>query len=121
MHSSGMMMRDKIDWTRNLGDAALVKQPDVMDAIPRLCAKAMTTRGLQRRMDEDPNAISDADPSAGSQPSRAPKSPVQPGACNHDDADNGEIAVFPLQLRHVLEVHAVDAGDCGWDCDDRKP
>ena len=34
------MMSDKIDWTKNLGDAVLAQQPDVMDAIQRLRAKA---------------------------------------------------------------------------------
>ncbi|XIA67084.1 DUF2950 family protein [Bradyrhizobium sp. TZ2] len=34
------MMSDKIDWTKNLGDAVLAQQADVMDAIQRLCAKA---------------------------------------------------------------------------------
>ena len=34
------MMSDKIDWTKDLGDAVLAQQPDVMDAIQRLRAKA---------------------------------------------------------------------------------
>ena len=34
------MMSDKIDWTKNLGDAVLAQQPDVMDAVQRLRAKA---------------------------------------------------------------------------------
>ena len=34
------MMSDKIDWTKNLGDAVLAQQPDVMDAIQRLRALA---------------------------------------------------------------------------------
>ena len=34
------MMSDKIDWTKNLGDAVLAQQADVMDAIQRLRAKA---------------------------------------------------------------------------------
>ena len=38
-----------------------------------------------------------------------------------DRADHGEIAELPLQLRHVLEVHAVDAGNRGWNRDDGEP
>ena len=38
------MMSDKIDWTKDLGDAVLAQQTDVMDAIQRLRAKAQATR-----------------------------------------------------------------------------
>jgi hypothetical protein len=34
------MMSSKLDWTQKLGDAVLAQQPDVMDAIQRLRAKA---------------------------------------------------------------------------------
>jgi predicted ATP-grasp superfamily ATP-dependent carboligase len=27
------MMSDKVDWTKDLGDAVLAQQPDVMDAV----------------------------------------------------------------------------------------
>ena len=37
------MMSDKLDWTQKLGDAVLAQQPDVMDAVQRLRAKALTT------------------------------------------------------------------------------
>src|SRR4051812_21093946 len=40
------MMSDKIDWTKNLGDAVLAQQPDVMDAIQRLRAKAQARNKL---------------------------------------------------------------------------
>src|SRR5262245_20083876 len=40
------MMSDKIDWTKNLGDAVLAQQPDVMDAIQRLRAKAQARNML---------------------------------------------------------------------------
>ena len=40
------MMSDKIDWTKDLGDAVLAQQPDVMDAIQRLRAKAQTNNKL---------------------------------------------------------------------------
>ena len=34
------MMSDKVDWTKNLGDAVLAQQADVMDAVQRLRSKA---------------------------------------------------------------------------------
>jgi hypothetical protein len=40
------MMSDKIDWTKNLGDAVLAQQPDVMDAIQRLRSKAYANNKL---------------------------------------------------------------------------
>src|SRR5882757_372055 len=40
------MMGDKIDWTKNLGDAVLAQQPDVMDAIQRLRSKAYDNKKL---------------------------------------------------------------------------
>jgi hypothetical protein len=40
------MMSDKIDWTKALGDAVLAQQPDVMDAIQRLRAKAQARNKL---------------------------------------------------------------------------
>jgi hypothetical protein len=40
------MMSDKVDWTKNLGDAVLAQQPDVMDAIQRLRAKAQARNKL---------------------------------------------------------------------------
>jgi hypothetical protein len=40
------MMSDKIDWTKNLGDAFLAQQPDVMDAIQRLRTKAYDNKKL---------------------------------------------------------------------------
>ncbi|MEH2545051.1 hypothetical protein V1283_001696 [Bradyrhizobium sp. AZCC 2262] len=40
------MMSDKVDWTKNLGDAFLAQQPDVMDAIQRLRTKAYDNKNL---------------------------------------------------------------------------
>ncbi len=41
-----VMMSDKIDWTKDLGDAVLAQQPDVMDAIQRLRARAQKKNKL---------------------------------------------------------------------------
>jgi hypothetical protein len=40
------MMSEKLDWTRSLGDAVLAQQPDVMDAIQRLRARAQANNKL---------------------------------------------------------------------------
>ncbi len=40
------MMSAKLDWTQKLGDAVLAQQPDVMDAIQRLRAKAQANNKL---------------------------------------------------------------------------
>src|SRR4249920_704237 len=41
------MMSAKLDWTQKLGDAVLAQQPDVMDAIQRLRAKADANNKLK--------------------------------------------------------------------------
>jgi Protein of unknown function (DUF3300) len=41
------MMSKQLAWTENLGDAVLAQQPDVMDAIQRLRAKAQAQNTLQ--------------------------------------------------------------------------
>src|SRR5262252_5008121 len=41
------MMSSKLDWTQKLGDAVLAQQPDVMDAIQRLRARAQANNKLQ--------------------------------------------------------------------------
>src|SRR6516225_2392231 len=40
------MMSTKLDWTQKLGDAVVAQQPDVMDAIQRLRAKAQANNKL---------------------------------------------------------------------------
>lgn len=40
------MMSDKLDWTKDLGDAVLAQQPDVMDAVQRLRIKAYDNKKL---------------------------------------------------------------------------
>lgn len=40
------MMSDKLEWIKSLGDAVLAQQPDVMDAIQRLRAKAYDNKKL---------------------------------------------------------------------------
>src|SRR6476469_8346942 len=43
------------------------------------------------------------------QPADAPEPPEQGCAYQQYRADYAKIAVFPIQFRHVLEVHPVDA------------
>lgn len=40
------MMSSKLDWTQKLGDAVLAQQPDVMDSVQRLRAKAQANNKL---------------------------------------------------------------------------
>jgi hypothetical protein len=40
------MMSGKLDWTQKLGDAVIAQQPDVMDAVQRLRAKAQSNNKL---------------------------------------------------------------------------
>jgi hypothetical protein len=40
------MMNEKLDWTEKLGDAVVAQQPDVMDAIQRLRARAQANNKL---------------------------------------------------------------------------
>jgi hypothetical protein len=66
------MMSDKLDWTKNLGDAVLAQQPDVMDAVQRLRAKAQANNKLattkqqkvrvRKQNDSDVIVIEQADP-----------------------------------------------------------
>jgi len=66
------MMNDKLDWTKELGDAVLAQQPDVMDAIQRLRLKAQDNKKLsstkeqkvsvQRQEDKEVIVIEQAQP-----------------------------------------------------------
>src|SRR3974377_2105224 len=50
------MMSEKLDWTEKLGDAVVAQQPDVMDAIQRLRAKAQANNKLRSTKKQPPNA-----------------------------------------------------------------
>ena len=66
------MMSDKVDWTKNLGDAVLAQQPDVMDAVQRLRSMAYENKKLvppssrrslfRRRKNRQAIVIEPADP-----------------------------------------------------------
>ena len=47
------MMSDKLDWTKDLGDAVLAQQPDVMDAIQRLRSKAYDNKKLSSTKEQN--------------------------------------------------------------------
>src|SRR5262249_59848146 len=57
----------------------------------------------------------------GSNPAVSAKSPVQRAADSDDHGDNEKIPIAPFELRHELEVHAVDAGDRGRHREDGGP
>ena len=68
------MMSEKLDWTKNLGDAVLAQQTDVMDAVQRLRAKAQARDKLvsnkqqkvsvQRQENREAIVIEQTDPDA---------------------------------------------------------
>src|SRR5262245_11791111 len=51
------MMSSKLDWTQKLGDAVLAQQPDVMDAIQRLRAKAHANNKLVSGKEQTVTAV----------------------------------------------------------------
>jgi uncharacterized membrane protein YgcG len=54
------MMSDDLDWTQKLGDAVLAQQPDVMDAIQRLRAKAEANGKLATTKEQKVTVSKDA-------------------------------------------------------------
>lgn len=55
------------------------------------------------------------------QPAGLPERPVQPEAHPAHERQDQQVAVFPVQFRHVVEVHAVDPGDHRGHRGDRHP
>jgi hypothetical protein len=55
------MMSDDLDWTQKLGDAVLAQQPDVMDAIQRLRAKAEANGKLATTKEQKVTVTKEAD------------------------------------------------------------
>jgi Protein of unknown function (DUF3300) len=55
------MMNDDLDWTQKLGDAVLAQQPDVMDAIQRLRAKAEANGKLETTKEQTVTVTKEAD------------------------------------------------------------
>src|SRR5919106_4642933 len=53
------------------------------------------------------------------QPAGAPEEAIEQRAERQHHGEHERVAEAPAQLRHVLEVHAVDAGQHGGDGDDR--
>src|SRR5215469_7398089 len=60
-------------------------------------------------------------PSPRSEPACALEADVENATGGDDDRHDEGIAEMPLQLRHELEVHPVDAGDHGGHPDDGRP
>ena len=54
------MMSAKLDWTQKLGDAVLAQQPDVMDAIQRLRAKAQANNKLASTKEQKVSVVQQA-------------------------------------------------------------
>src|SRR3982751_6582101 len=56
-----------------------------------------------------------------SNPSRSLESPVKQPVDYHHHGDRKGVAAGPVELRHVLEVHSVDAGDQRGNGDESTP
>ena len=77
------MMNDKLDWTRDLGDAFLAQQADVLDAMQRLRQRADNAGNLKTT--EQQRVVKTAAPAGGAPPAEtapaagtAPQSPAVP-------------------------------------------
>lgn len=55
------MMNKDLDWTQKLGDAVLAQQPDVMDAVQRLRAKAEANGKLETTKEQKVTVTKEAD------------------------------------------------------------
>src|SRR4029078_4047782 len=49
------------------------------------------------------------------------EAPIEHAADRCDGREHGEVAELPVKLRHIHKVHAVNAGNGGGDCEDRRP
>src|SRR5207249_8734469 len=99
-----------------LRDLARQREPTVgPDGIARWWRTRLPTTGYRLPATGKDNAkvfaVAGSQPAASSQPSRLAEPPVEIGAGPHHQRDRYGIAEAPVQLRHGLEVHAVDAGD----------
>src|SRR6516164_2591887 len=71
------MMNDKLDWTRDLGDAFLAQQADVLDAVQRLRQRADNAGNLKTT--EQQRVVKTAVPAEGAPPAEtAPQSSAAP-------------------------------------------
>ena len=71
------MMNDKLDWTRDLGDAFLAQQEDVLDAVQRLRQRADNAGNLKTT--EQQRVVKTAVPAEGAPPAEtAPQSSAAP-------------------------------------------
>jgi Protein of unknown function (DUF3300) len=92
------MMNDKLDWTRDLGDAFLAQQADVLQAVQRLRQRADDAGNLktteQQRVIKTARAEA-APPSAGT-PSPAPQSSVAPANIYTIESANSDEYYVPV-------------------------
>jgi hypothetical protein len=74
------MMNDKLDWTRDLGDAFLAQQADVLQAVQRLRQRADDAGNLKTTEQQKviKTARAEAAPPSAGTPSPAPQSSVAP-------------------------------------------
>jgi hypothetical protein len=89
------MMNDKLDWTRDLGDAFLAVQADVLDAVQRLRQRADDAGNLKTT--EQQRVVKTAAPSGGAPPAEtAPQSSAAPATVYTIESVNPDEYYVPI-------------------------
>ena len=89
------MMNDKLDWTRDLGDAFLAQQADVLDAMQRLRQRAGDTGNLKTT--EQQRVVKTAAPAGGVPPAEtAPQSSGAPATVYTIESMNPDEYYVPI-------------------------
>jgi hypothetical protein len=95
------MMNDKLDWTRDLGDAFLAQQADVLDAMQRLRQRADNAGNLKTT--EQQRVVKTAAPAGGAPPAEtapaagtAPQSPAAPATVYTIESVNPDEYYVPI-------------------------
>jgi hypothetical protein len=89
------MMNDKLDWTRDLGDAFLAQQTDVLDAVQRLRQRADNAGNLKTT--EQQRVVKTAAPAGGGPPAEtAPQSSTAPASVYTIESVNPDEYYVPI-------------------------
>jgi Protein of unknown function (DUF3300) len=92
------MMNDKLDWTRDLGDAFLAQQADVLDAMQRLRQRADTTGNLKTT--EQQRVVKTAAPAGGVAPAE-----TAPAAGTAPQSSGAPATVYTIESMNPDEYY----------------
>jgi hypothetical protein len=106
------MMSDKLDWIKDLGDAVLAQQPDVMDAIQQPCCRR---RQKGRARDGDQERVTNVQSARGRDAARAER-PRRHAELRRQGQDDRGICASRLScgtflVNHSGTVYQKDLGD----------